>query len=111
LKNDEFESFICDAINCIYFPATLTFDFAGFVLSGDEPVFQFPSASTCMELMNGVETFTLTDVQSKVRLIEFWRSLSMEQLKEKWYNAHDSVTFLSVSGLTCGRLLTSTIYV
>jgi hypothetical protein len=111
LINNNFQSFIIDTINCISFPATVTFDFAGFVLSGEDPVFQFPSASTCLKLINDMDTFTLTDLNSKVTLIEFWNSLTMDQVKERWYNAHDAVTFLSVSGLRCGRLITSTIYV
>ena len=111
LINGDFQSFICDVVDSITFPATLRFDFAGFVLSGEEPVFQFPSASTCLQLVDNIDRFAVTDLDSKVRLDEFWKSLTMEQVKERWYNAHDAVTFLSVSGLTCGRLVTSTIYV
>ena len=105
------KNFVSDAVNLLSFPCVIYIDYAGFMKSEKEKIFTFPSAATCLQLINEKDSYLLIDSDSKSYFKNFWNSLSDAEILNRWFDAHDSVSYLSSSGLTSDRLLSVSLYV
>jgi hypothetical protein len=88
----------------------MSVDAHGFIANKTDLGFQFASQNSALTLHNGKNVIGLHSTKIRQDAHQYFSSMTGDDFKKAWFDAHDSISDLIASGYTANRLTTLVIF-